>query len=1315
MPGSFPSLEEIYDLSEEQLSILEVKLTSIIKLYEEELNINPEVNIKQFKEKMNLGISYKKALNMLSFTTTELKSRNCFNDIFDYFLQEDSWNSIYTRYFEGDLNVKDDVSNSSSNDKNVDCNLSHELNAVRDVDKKDNGNIYSAPEKEQCDYSSLWNRKPKGKKMHNWMSEVLKRTKVENGDKMIVGASALPPLKPRNIETEISNKNHNNVRTINQNDRSPINKNNKGFLSCKDKPIKLKSKHDSNNNEKKLGSVKNVTKIEKMEIIVDKSDFDKNKVLVNKKLSSDKKVQSNLQEKESNNKDKILEKKPSKLDLKEKDIKHNKNNQLKTKENVNSSSFSGTIPINENNSNTTINSNSNNITSNFVNTIIINDDHNPNLDIKACSNGFTQHKSIANSLTNSKNLELNNDSNEFEVNFNANLSNHNILLNDQNSIVKESTEKSDETSENIVENLNKCETKNKDICFLIETKEVTTFSITGKNNLDSERNHLIYKDVPNKEISRNEVSETFTYNSNNKDLIKLKKDETIEINGNYTKIEERVDKSNKEYSNLQISQSKNKELIDTEITHEIINEKSISKSDLLESRYSIDKGNSKSKNLLKNIDNFLNKSHENELIQNETIEKNIKLSNHPKKSKSKINPKKSINEFKGNLVKEESIITEEKDDNEMTINNTDKIIPEHTNTREQAKEIIPLGKENDRIVVDNTRNLKVEASSNAFDMHKTNTNFRKQSESIFIATKQNEKRSKSSKIPLYNKILNQTNLIDYTKHFSCFQEIFSGYYLHNDPKNFDYLNTMRELHRNFRSLIYYEFNDNSEFDKINKYAVEAEAEVIKGRLKRVSDRLLSNNNNFEYSEEQFFIFKKLIELDKKEYGRKYDENEKNNKMFFRVVLSKPEIYDIMCYTLGLKPEWRELPHGLNLGLSWNLLWTYSTPKIEFKSLLSFQKVNHFINNRNLSRKDLLKRSIDRVRKMNSKLHKVFDILPSTFILAKDYVEFVEEFSREKKRSLKENIWIVKPVGKSRGQGIFLINDLTQVPLADGFLVQKYLTNPLLLDGYKFDLRIYVVVTSFNPLEAFIYEDGFARMSNLPFTNENIGNKLVHLTNAAIQNKVAKKSDTCEKIFGGSKISLELLKQKFLRKGIDFKYIWSQTKEIILKSLVCCQYDIPYCPSCFELFGYDIIIDSDMKCWLLEINTSPSLERTNVLDDDIKLNLVNDILTLVEPINYDRDALVNILERRIQQETKVSIKSNSETYLYSPTIQMNIDLNKIFRGCVPRSYGEPVTKCKKFEMIAPSKESENLIKMSGGQKFFGRLKQNNTNSNIPQGK
>ncbi len=60
-------------------------------------------------------------------------------------------------------------------------------------------------------------------------------------------------------------------------------------------------------------------------------------------------------------------------------------------------------------------------------------------------------------------------------------------------------------------------------------------------------------------------------------------------------------------------------------------------------------------------------------------------------------------------------------------------------------------------------------------------------------------------------------------------------------------------------------------------------------------------------------------------------------------------------------------------------------------------------------------------------------------------------------------------------------------------------NPLLLNGFKFDLRIYVVVTSVNPLEIFIYKEGFARFSTMPYSisPSDIKNKFIHLTNSSV--------------------------------------------------------------------------------------------------------------------------------------------------------------------------------------------------------------------------
>jgi tubulin polyglutamylase TTLL5 len=66
--------------------------------------------------------------------------------------------------------------------------------------------------------------------------------------------------------------------------------------------------------------------------------------------------------------------------------------------------------------------------------------------------------------------------------------------------------------------------------------------------------------------------------------------------------------------------------------------------------------------------------------------------------------------------------------------------------------------------------------------------------------------------------------------------------------------------------------------------------------------------------------------------------------------------------------------------------------------------------------------------------------------------------------------------------------------------------------------------------------------------------------------------------------------------------------------------IPQNPNCFELFGYDIIIDEQLKCWLLEVNSSPSLEKDFIIDEILKQQLIDDVIEVVQPVKYDRERL-----------------------------------------------------------------------------------------------
>jgi tubulin polyglutamylase TTLL5 len=130
----------------------------------------------------------------------------------------------------------------------------------------------------------------------------------------------------------------------------------------------------------------------------------------------------------------------------------------------------------------------------------------------------------------------------------------------------------------------------------------------------------------------------------------------------------------------------------------------------------------------------------------------------------------------------------------------------------------------------------------------------------------------------------------------------------------------------------------------------------------------------------------------------------------------------------------------------------------------------------------------------------FDIIPESFILPDDFSEFFEVFESYRKTDKLNNNWIVKPAASSRGRGIFISNDINDFDVEQKSVVCRYISNPFLINSHKFDLRIYIIITSFDPLRIYMFKDGLARFASEKYNQENPNNRFSHLTNYSINKK-----------------------------------------------------------------------------------------------------------------------------------------------------------------------------------------------------------------------
>ncbi|XP_008302405.1 tubulin polyglutamylase TTLL11 [Stegastes partitus] len=337
-------------------------------------------------------------------------------------------------------------------------------------------------------------------------------------------------------------------------------------------------------------------------------------------------------------------------------------------------------------------------------------------------------------------------------------------------------------------------------------------------------------------------------------------------------------------------------------------------------------------------------------------------------------------------------------------------------------------------------------------------------------------------------------------------------------------------------------------------------------------------------------------------------------------------------------KWKEFPLGRRAAC--DIYW-HGVSFHDNENIVSGQ-VNKFPGMIEMLRKINMSRA---VRTMQELFPEEYDFYPRSWILPEEYQQFSTQIRMVKENDATVNpTFIVKPDGGSQGDGIYLIRDPSDLKLMAGSqakqsVVQEYIQKPLLIDKLKFDIRLYVLIKSLEPLEIYIAKEGLTRFCTEPYqepSQKNLSHVFMHLTNYSLNvhsgNFVHSDSQST-----GSKRTLSSVLYRLAAKGVDIKRVWSDIIALVIKTAIAVvpelkvfyQADIPPGkpgPTCFQILGFDILLMKNLKPVLLEVNSNPSMRIEHEqevapgvfeyvpspVDEEVKVGVIRDTLRLMDP-------------------------------------------------------------------------------------------------------
>eukprot|EP01006_Ploeotia_vitrea_P039187 TRINITY_DN66324_c2_g1_i3.p1 TRINITY_DN66324_c2_g1~~TRINITY_DN66324_c2_g1_i3.p1 ORF type:complete len:774 (+),score=401.85 TRINITY_DN66324_c2_g1_i3:653-2974(+) len=405
----------------------------------------------------------------------------------------------------------------------------------------------------------------------------------------------------------------------------------------------------------------------------------------------------------------------------------------------------------------------------------------------------------------------------------------------------------------------------------------------------------------------------------------------------------------------------------------------------------------------------------------------------------------------------------------------------------------------------------------------------------------------------------------------------------------------------------------------------------------------------------------------------------------------------------------------------------SRKKFESTMQSSLLRINHFPGMSEFVNKAYLARKLNFFREL---FPDEYDFFPRSWDLRNGLGQFEEDFEEGK-------TYLMKPSHGLQGAGIILFQELQDAReymerfKIDGVMVQEYLDRPLCLDGYKWDLRVYVLLESLNPLKVHVMRDGLARLATQKYVRpdkSNLKDIYVHLTNYSLNKnnedfKAAGEAETDDgeqkrpasagQTDGGdsklhapsaadvtmsrsvgssprpadstttslheqqsaaaaaaaaaamaqapkpgtspmsqaeaaaaamgtgtvvinesdtSKRRIVTAFKQLHEQGVDMDVdkVWADIDDLVVKTLTALWGSLHGAyvsalpafrenvneSACFHLLGFDVLLDEDLKPWLLEVNSTPSFATGSILDLRIKQGVMERALELMGYIHRE---------------------------------------------------------------------------------------------------